>query len=131
MVYNEIKEMKLMKKFLSILITVLMLMQMFTFAVSSEEASMYAYWTGEGPGEIEFTTISGVKEYSIRLYRNENLVVDTSHNIGDYDITSVKLCFLDEITQNGSGTYRATFTLLITGNDGTVDTVTDVIESSY
>lgn len=39
--------------------------------------------------------------------------------------------FVHTFTLTGSGTYRATFTLLITGNDGTVDTITDVIESSY
>ena len=32
---------------------------------------------------------------------------------------------------NGSGTYRAIFTLTITGNDGTVDTITETIESKY
>ena len=32
---------------------------------------------------------------------------------------------------NGSGVYRATFTLTITGNDGTSDVVTDVIKSKY
>ena len=32
---------------------------------------------------------------------------------------------------NGSGTYRAHFTLTITGNDGTVDIVTDTIQSKY
>ena len=32
---------------------------------------------------------------------------------------------------NGSGTYRALFTLTITGNDGTVDIVTDTIQSKY
>ena len=30
---------------------------------------------------------------------------------------------------NGSGMYRAKFTLLVTGNDGTVDTITDTIEN--
>ena len=39
--------------------------------------------------------------------------------------------FYNTLPLDGSGTYRASFTLLITGNDGTVDTVTDVIESSY
>ena len=39
--------------------------------------------------------------------------------------------FFHTFELNGSGTYRATFTLLITGNDGTVDTITDVIESKY
>ena len=39
--------------------------------------------------------------------------------------------FVHTFTLDGSGTYRAKFTLLITGNDGTVDTITDVIESDY
>ena len=37
--------------------------------------------------------------------------------------------FYKEFDLNGSGMYRAKFTLLITGNDGTVDTVTDTIEN--
>ena len=32
---------------------------------------------------------------------------------------------------DGSGTYRAIFTLKITGNDGTVDTIEHTIESKY
>ena len=39
--------------------------------------------------------------------------------------------FFHTFTLDGSGTYRATFTLLITGNDGTVDTIEQVIESKY
>ena len=39
--------------------------------------------------------------------------------------------FYNTLPLNGTGTYRATFTLLITGNDGTVDTVEQVIESKY
>ena len=39
--------------------------------------------------------------------------------------------FYNTLPLDGSGTYRATFTLLITGNDGTVDTITDVIKSKY
>ena len=34
-------------------------------------------------------------------------------------------------TLNGSGTYRATFTLNVVGNNGTVDTITDSIQSKY
>ena len=45
--------------------------------------------------------------------------------------TDVEGEFYDTIPLDGSGTYRATFTLLITGNDGTVDTITDVIKSKY
>ena len=32
---------------------------------------------------------------------------------------------------NAAGTYRATFTLEVTGRDGTVDVITDTIESAY
>ena len=39
--------------------------------------------------------------------------------------------FFQAFELDGSGTYRATFTLLITGNDGTVDTIERVIESKY
>ena len=39
--------------------------------------------------------------------------------------------FYNTLPLDGSGTYRATFTLTVTGNDGTVDTIPDVIESSY
>ena len=39
--------------------------------------------------------------------------------------------FFHTFTLNGSGTYRATFTLKITGNDGTVDTITSEIKSKY
>ena len=39
--------------------------------------------------------------------------------------------FFHTFTLTGSGTYRATFTLKITGNDGTVDTITDEIKSKY
>ena len=39
--------------------------------------------------------------------------------------------FLHTFELNGSGTYRATITLVVTGSDGTVDTITDTIESKY
>lgn len=39
--------------------------------------------------------------------------------------------FYDTIPLNGSGTYRASFTLKITGNDGTIDTITHEIKDNY
>ena len=45
--------------------------------------------------------------------------------------TQLNGVFYNTLPLDGSGKYRATFTLLITGNDGTVDTITDVIESKY
>ena len=97
-----------MKRTLSIFLAVLMLMQMFTFSVLSEEASMYAYWTGKGPGEITFTTVEGLKRYEIKLYKNEKLVEETSHSLDENSQnTEISHCFMDTIVKNGSGTYRA------------------------
>ena len=39
--------------------------------------------------------------------------------------------FVHTFNLTGSGTYRATFTLTITGNDGTVDTIPFELEDSY
>lgn len=38
--------------------------------------------------------------------------------------------FYHEMPLTGSGTYRATFTLEVTGTDGTVDVITDTLEST-
>lgn len=39
--------------------------------------------------------------------------------------------FYNTLPLDGSGKYRATFTLKVTGSDGTVDTIERTIESSY
>ena len=45
--------------------------------------------------------------------------------------TKVEDMFSHTFTLTGSGKYRATFTLTVTGNDGTVDTIPLEIEDSY
>ena len=39
--------------------------------------------------------------------------------------------FIHVFPLDGKGTYRATMTLEVTGTDGTVDVITDTIESTY
>ena len=53
------------------------------------------------------------------------------NDIDEWSATSTALYgnFYHLFTLNGNGTYRATITLTITGSDGTVDTITDEIES--
>lgn len=55
------------------------------------------------------------------------------NDVGEWSATSTSLddVFYHEFSLNGSGTYRAEFTLEVTGTDGTVDVVTDTLESSY
>lgn len=55
------------------------------------------------------------------------------NDVGEWSATSTSLddVFYHVFSLNGSGTYRAEFTLEVTGTDGTVDVVTDTLESSY
>ena len=55
------------------------------------------------------------------------------NDVGEWNASSTEMNgdFVHTFELNGSGTYRATFTLLVTGNDGTVDTIEQVIESKY
>ena len=94
-----------MKKLLSVLIAALMLMQMFTFTVSAASAPSKVYWSEEYPGQINFTMVSGVTKYRIKLYKNNTVVVNTSHSFGDWDSAEGVHHFLEEIYENGNGTY--------------------------
>lgn len=53
------------------------------------------------------------------------------NDVGTWTTTSTDIHgnFYHEMTLNGSGTYRATFVLEVTGTDGTVDVVDMVIEN--
>lgn len=53
------------------------------------------------------------------------------NDVGTWTATSTELygIFEHEMPLNGSGTYRATFTLEVTGTNGTVDVITDTLES--
>ena len=53
--------------------------------------------------------------------------------VDTWSISSTKVddMFSHTFSLTGSGTYRASFTLTITGNDGTVDTIPFELEDSY
>ena len=53
--------------------------------------------------------------------------------VDTWSVSSTKVddMFSHTFNLTGSGTYRATFTLTVTGNDGTVDTIPSVLEDSY
>ena len=54
------------------------------------------------------------------------------NDVYEWNASSTELngAFVHEFDLEKSGTYRAQFTLLVTGNDGTVDTVTSTIEDN-
>lgn len=52
--------------------------------------------------------------------------------VGTWTSTSTEVFgdFYHEMALTGAGTYRATFTLEVTGTNGTVDVITDTLEST-
>ena len=54
-------------------------------------------------------------------------------DVGEWTSTSTKTngSFSHTFTLDGSGTYKATITLTVKGANGTTDTITETIESSY
>ena len=55
------------------------------------------------------------------------------NDVAEWNASSTEIdgYFYREIALNGSGMYRATFTLTITGNDGTTDVIQETIKSKF
>ncbi len=70
-------------------------------------------------------------DLSVKVERRYLWVIWTEVGEWSASSTSQNGQFYHVFELTGSGTYRATFTLTITGNDGTVDTIEQVIESKY
>lgn len=70
-------------------------------------------------------------DLNVKIQKRFLLVFWTDVDEWNSSSTEIDGWFSHTFALNGSGTYRATFTLLITGNDGTVDTIEQVIESKY
>ena len=70
-------------------------------------------------------------DLTVKVERRYLWLIWTEIDTWSASSTEIEGHFFHTFELTGSATYRATFTLLITGNDGTVDTITDVIESKY
>ena len=70
-------------------------------------------------------------DLTVEIQKRFLLVIWNDVAVWNVSSTEIDGHFYNTIPLDGSGTYRAKFTLLITGNDGTVDTITDVIQNSY
>lgn len=139
-----------MKKFSKVLIVVMLValtcMTSVTAFASEESTGVTPRLSHMEDGAFTFSaTADGgyidVVYYGYDSFVRADLTVRVEKNylwffwseIGTWSDSSTEMNgdFYHVFTLTGSATYRATFTLLITGNDGTVDTVERVIESKY
>ena len=135
---------KRMKMLVAALLSVVMLMSGITaFASESQISPRYSSVNNCEPS---FTTSEAGGVVTVAYYGNNNfaradvtvkvqkrLLLVLWTNVGEWSSSSTNAngYFYNVFALNGSGTYRATITLTVTGVNGTVDTITETIESSY
>ena len=70
-------------------------------------------------------------ELTVKVQKRFLLVI--WNDVGEWSASSTKNydAFSHSFSLNGTGMYRAVFTLMVYGNDGTVDTIEKTIESKY
>ena len=74
---------------------------------------------------------------TVQIQKKNLLFFWETQEIGDHGQfwiqvnTSINGVFTDEFTVNGTGTYRALFTLEVYGTNGTVDVIEETIECVY
>ena len=94
----------------------------FSFDATSSVGYIDATYTGYSSSFVSAKLTVKVEKQFLFFFWNE---------VGTWTSTSTELLgsFYHEMALTGAGTYRATFTLEVTGTDGTVDVVESVIES--
>lgn len=94
----------------------------FAFDATSSVGYISADYTGYSPSFVSAKLTVKVEKRFLWAFWND---------VGTWTSTCTDLdgVFYHEMSLNGSGTYRATFTLEVTGTDGTVDVITDTIEN--
>lgn len=125
------------------LIAVMSLTSLTAFAAENGIAPRLSHADGR---EFAFVASSSGGHIDVRYYGYDSFVcADLTvkvqkrflfvfwNDVGEWSASSTEKngSFFHTFSLNGSGTYRATFTLKITGTDGTVDTIEQTIESKY
>lgn len=134
-----------MKKITKTLIAVLLIavMSMTHVVAFATEEGISPRLSHTGGGGYSFAAVDNVGYIGVTYYGYDSFVrADLNvkiqkrfllvfwNDVAEWNASSTEIDgdFNHEFELNGSGMYRAKFTLLITGNDGTVDTLTFEIE---
>lgn len=141
---------KITKTLIAVLLIVIMCMTNVTAFASDEQSNADAgimpclshmedgvfTFNATANGGYCLVTYSGYDSFvradlTVKIERRYLWIIWTEIDTWSASSTEIEGDFVHTFELTGSATYRATFTLLITGNDGTVDTITDVIQSKY
>lgn len=135
---------KTQKTLIAIVLIVITTLTSITAFASNEEPSPRLSHTEDGHFTFAATENGGYCEttyYGYDSFVRADLTIKVQkrfllvfwNDVGEWQASSTEKdgYFFHAFALNGSGMYRATFTLTITGNNGTVDTIEQVIESKY
>ena len=135
---------KIKKTLIAILLLVIMCMTNVTAFASNEGIMPCLSHTSDGSFSFSATANGGYVDVTYHGYDSfvrADLTVKIEkrfllvfwNDVCEWSASSTDLngILYTTLPLDGSGTYRATFTLKVTVNDGTVDTIEQVIESKY
>ena len=103
--------------------------------LSHTATSNFSFYASENGAEayVSYDGLSSFARADITIKVEKRFLLAFWNDIGEWSASSTDVNgdFYHVFQLNGRGTYRATFTLTITGTDGTVDTLTEEIKSKY
>ena len=103
--------------------------------LSHTSDAAFSFAASANGGFIDVTYLGYVSfvraDLTVKIEKRVLLVFWTDVDTWSASSNEIDGHFANKFTLTGSGTYRATFTLTITGNNGTVDTIPSVLDDSY
>ena len=94
-----------------------------------ESRFMFDFYDNQGHATVKYQGEDTFVSASIHVKVEKRFLLAFWNDIDEWSTTSTNPRDVIEhyFTLNGNGTYRATFTLEVTGSDGTVEVITDTI----
>ena len=136
---------KITKTTLVLVLTLILCLTSIT-ASASEQTAIEPRYSNVTSSTFSFDASASGGTFNARYYGNSNFsrasitvkvekrfLLAFWNDIGEWSASSTNVngSFSHVFALNGSGTYRATITLIVTGANGAVDTITDTITSKY
>ena len=126
-----------------LLVTLMLITNVTAFAADGEitprlshiEDGVFSFVATSSGGAISVTYFGydsfARADLNVKIEKRSLLVL--WNDVAEWNASSTEVdgYFSHVFALNGSGTYRATFTLTVTGSDGTQEVVTETIKSKY
>ena len=135
---------KITKTLLITLLTLIMCFNAMSVSASAAEIEPrlshvmcldFVFSATEAGGQLEISTeaYESFERIDVNVKLQKRFLLVFWSDVDEWNASSTDpYAILEHVfTLNGTGTYRATMTATITGSDGTVDVITNTVESKY